>query len=101
MFKVFTKYFELIFWIASLTLLATMRPGSNHFSLCFFKWLGFHFCPGCGLGNSISYLFNGDLSASFSAHPLGLFAIIVILFRVYKLFPHHLMSKKINFYAIR
>lgn len=100
MSKVFTRYFELIFWIVSLTLLATMQPGSNHFSLCFFKWLGFQLCPGCGLGHSISYLFNGNLPGSFSAHPLGIFALMVILLRVYKL-SHHLLSKKIKFYAIR
>lgn len=93
----FRKYFELIFWISSITFLALMQPGSDsHFSLCIFKTLGVSFCPGCGLGHSISYLFHGDIQASFSSHPLGLFAVIIILLRVYKLIHLHFISKKIN-----
>lgn len=97
---VFRKYFELIFWITSITLLALMPPGTDpHFSFCVFKMLGINFCPGCGLGHSISYLFHGDIKASFSSHPLGIFAVIIILYRIYKLSKLH-FSKKIN-YAIR
>lgn len=99
--KLFTKYFELIFWITSLTWLAIIQPGADHFSLCIFKWLGIHFCPGCGLGHSISYLFHGNIAASVSSHPLGIFAVAVIIFRIYKLFKRHLLYKKINQYAIR
>src|SRR5687767_7381344 len=99
--KLLTKYFELIFWIASLIWLAIIEPAADHFSLCIFKWLGIHFCPWCGLGHSISYLFHGNIAASFSSHPLGIFAVAVIIFRIYKLLKHHLLSKKINHYAIR
>jgi len=100
--KVF-KYFELIFWVASLALLGLMSPGSDpHFSLCIFRMLEINFCPGCGLGHSISYLFHGNIQASFSSHPLGIFAVIIILFRIYKLFQLHILSKKLkNNYAIR
>ena len=98
----FKKYFELTFWIVSLTLLAIMEPGTDpHYSFCVFKILGIKFCPGCGLGHSISYLFHGNLQASFSSHPLGIFAVIIILFRIYKLLQLHVFSKKINIYAIR
>jgi hypothetical protein len=96
--KIF-KYFELTFWITSLTLLAVMSPGNDaHFSFCVFKMLGIDFCPGCGLGHSISYLFHGNLQASLSSHPLGIFALIIILSRIYKLLQSH-FSKKTTTYA--
>jgi hypothetical protein len=100
--KVF-KYFELIFWVASLALLGLMSPGSDpHFSLCIFRMLEINFCPGCGLGHSISYLSRGNIQASLSAHPLGIFALMVILFRIYKLLQLHFFSQIIkNNYAIR
>ncbi|MEO6820598.1 MAG: DUF2752 domain-containing protein [Ginsengibacter sp.] len=81
------KNVELIFWVTSLILLAMMDPrNSVHFSLCIFKLLGLSFCPGCGLGHSISFLFHGNVSASLHAHPLGIFALIIILIRIFKLF---------------
>lgn len=100
---VFKHYFELMFWILSIIFLALMSPGTEpHLSLCIFKFLGITFCPGCGLGHSISYLFHGNIQASFSSHPLGIFAVIIILFRIYKLLQLHILSKKIkNNYAIR
>jgi Protein of unknown function (DUF2752) len=76
---------ELIFWIGGLTYLALMNPSETHFSLCPIKNLGFSFCPGCGLGHSISFLFHGQIKASFHHHPLGIFALVVILGRVFKL----------------
>lgn len=90
----FRKNFELFFWIAALVSLACMNPSENtHYSFCFFKFIGIKFCPGCGLGHSISYLFHGDLKASFAAHPLGIFAVLMILFRIYKL-----ISLQINYH---
>lgn len=96
----FRQYFELTFWISALTLLAVMPPGTDaHYSFCIFKMLGFNFCPGCGLGHSISYLFHGNLRASFSSHPLGIFAVIIIVSRIYALLRLHVFSKtiKINY----
>ena len=70
-------------WILGLTYLAFINnPDSTHFTICPFANLGIDFCPGCGLGNSISYLFRGDLSASFYTHPLGIFALIIIIVRI-------------------
>jgi len=87
------KYFELSAWIAALVLLASMDPTkSTHYSFCIFKFFGVSFCPGCGLGHSISYLFHGNISASFSAHPLGIFALAVILARIFRLSRLHLFS---------
>ena len=89
----FRRYFELAFWITALLLLAFMDPGSStHYSFCIFKFIGIKFCPGCGLGHSISYLFHGEWRASFAAHPLGIFAVVVIAFRIYKLSMLHIFS---------
>jgi hypothetical protein len=96
------KYFELICWTAALVLLAAMPPGTDpHFSFCVFKLTGIDFCPGCGLGHSISYLFHGNLQQSFSSHPLGVFAVIIILYRIYTLSKLHFFSNKKPGYAIR
>ena len=99
----FKKYFELTVWSTALILPAVMPADTDpHFSLCIFKFAGIDFCPGCGLGHSISYLFHGNFQASFSSHPLGIFAVIIILFRIYKLLQLHLYPKKLNNdYAIR
>jgi len=95
--RIYTKYFELIFWIFALVLLAAMKPTTDpHYSFCIFKMLGLSFCPGCGLGHSISYLFHGDIQASFSAHPLGIFAVAVILTRINKLMHLHIFKKTKN-----
>ncbi len=75
--------FEAAVWILGLFFLIFIHsPGDTHFTVCPFANLGFEFCPGCGLGNSISYLFQCDLSASFHAHPLGIFALIIITMRI-------------------
>ena len=75
--------FEALVWILGLAyLLLIHSPGETHFSICPLSNLGFDFCPGCGLGNSISYIFKGDFIASFQSHPLGIFALIIITFRI-------------------
>lgn len=78
----FRRYFEVTIWIVALILLGTMSPENTHASLCPFKAAGLPFCPGCGIGHSISWLFHGDLVASFKAHPLGWFAVIVLIYRI-------------------
>ncbi len=71
--------FEVIFWVTALLLLACMKPDVDaHYSFCILKFIGFQKCPGCGLGHSISFLFHGDIRKSLDAHPLGIFALIVI-----------------------
>jgi hypothetical protein len=77
---------ELLIWVVALVLLAFMNPdSSNLVSLCPLKYLGFHYCPGCGLGRSIALLFRARFAESFSMHPLGFFAVIVIGYRVVQL----------------
>ena len=78
---------EAIIWIAGLLVLAINNPVSNHhFSICPIKNLGLSFCPGCGLGESISHLFRFQLIESFSAHPLGIFAFVILMHRIFFLF---------------
>jgi hypothetical protein len=76
---------ETYVWIFGLTILFFIEPFAGHFSICPFYHLGFSFCPGCGLGASISYLMHGHPTLSFESHPLGWFALIVLLCRVFQL----------------
>ncbi|MEJ2104328.1 MAG: DUF2752 domain-containing protein [Ignavibacteriaceae bacterium] len=75
--------FEALVWVIGLTYLIFINsPETAHFTICPFANLGIEFCPGCGLGNSISYLFVGDFVASFHSHPLGIFALLIIIIRI-------------------
>lgn len=91
--QLFRKYFELSVWITALVLLGLMNPGTDaHYSFCIFKFIGVKYCPGCGLAHSISYLLHGDIHSSFSSHPLGIFSVVIILLRIYKLSLLHIFS---------
>ena len=80
------KHLEAFFWIIGITLLAFTNPeGSGHLSLCPLKNMGFNFCPGCGLGHAISWLFRGELANSFNCHPMGIPAVAILLGRSYNL----------------
>jgi len=72
--------YELYIWIFALIYLAI--PGKHHeINLCLLKHFGL-WCPGCGLGRSISCILHGDIVGSFKYHYLGLFALIVIVLRI-------------------
>ncbi|MBY0543601.1 MAG: DUF2752 domain-containing protein [Sphingobacteriaceae bacterium] len=86
---------ELVFWLVALVLLATASPHEHHFSLCPLANLGFDWCPGCGLGRSITALFNGDINASFAQHWFGIPALLLIAHRIYQL-TNQLFNKEIN-----
>jgi len=80
------RHLEAFIWIAALIVLAVSSPVDTHYSLCPLHNLGFDWCPGCGLGHSISWLFRGDIEQSFHAHPLGIPALIIILLRIISIF---------------
>lgn len=82
---------ESLIWTIGLVALAVFNPtdSSGSFSLCIIHQMGFDFCPGCGLGHSIAWLFNGDISASIEAHILGPFAVIILISRIFKLNYQH------------
>lgn len=80
------KLVEPMIWLSALLILGLADLSSEtHISLCPLANLGFDFCPGCGLGHSIGYALKGDLEASFNAHPLGIFAIVILLYRSFSL----------------
>lgn len=77
---------EAVMWTAGLIYLVNINPYQlQKFTFCLFHNLGIGFCPGCGLGRSISFLFHGDLLNSFSTHPLGIITVIFISGRIIEL----------------
>ncbi|SFE43593.1 DUF2752 domain-containing protein [Thermophagus xiamenensis] len=80
-YKFQRKHLEAYIWIGAIIALALTDPTESHLSLCPLKNAGFQYCPGCGLGHSISWLFRGEWAASFNAHPLGIPAVIILLTR--------------------
>lgn len=98
--KIESKFFNLeaILWSAGLLYLAFIDPyQSGHLDFCLFKLVGIEFCPGCGLGKSISMIFHGDLIHSIMCHPLGIFAFIFIGARIISLINSTLKNKKISY----
>jgi lipoprotein signal peptidase len=82
--------FEASVWILSLAYLILIHsPEETHFTICPLANMGFNFCPGCGLGNSISYIFQGEFVASFHSHPLGIFALLIISFRIFTIIKNN------------
>ena len=76
---------EAIIWSSALVYLALIDPDGQSISFCPLDNLGFTFCPGCGLGRSMAYLFDGELIKSFQTHPLGIVASLIISFRIIQL----------------
>lgn len=85
-FQFLRARFEAIVWIAGITLMAFMSPTDSHASLCPFNAAGLGFCPGCGLGHSIAWLFRGEFVQSFHAHPLGILAVAILSMRIISIF---------------
>ncbi|MBW6459711.1 MAG: DUF2752 domain-containing protein [Bacteroidales bacterium] len=75
---------EAILWLAALAWLAIDNPVHHQYTLCPFHNMGISFCPGCGLGRSIGFLFRLDFKSSFLAHPLGIPASILLVRRIIK-----------------
>ncbi|WP_229738715.1 DUF2752 domain-containing protein [Parapedobacter pyrenivorans] len=71
--------------MSALILLYFSNPHSHHFTLCPLENAGIDWCPGCGLGRSISLFMHGEIQASFRMHWLGIPAFFVIAHRIYRL----------------
>jgi hypothetical protein len=82
----FFFHFEWIALLSGLILVALLDPFSQAASICPIDRMGFDFCPGCGLGRSVAFAARGNLEASLQSHPLGLFAIVVIVARIGAIF---------------
>lgn len=89
-FKTLKSHREAAFWAIALVLLAWQPFGST--SLCGVHWLGFTYCPGCGIGTSIAHVLQGNFSAAWQAHYFGIPAVLIILARVF-----HLLKSNIHF----
>lgn len=77
-------------WGLGLLLLATMNPEGEHlFSFCPYSWILESGCPGCGLGHGVSFLLQGKWQASWQAHPLAGPALLLLLYRCWKLIQWH------------
>ena len=87
---------ELAAWLIALIYLAGINPQAAHFSLCLFNHLGIDWCPGCGIGHSISYLLHGQFKQSFEAHYLGFVALLILLHRIYTLSKNEITKHKLN-----
>jgi hypothetical protein len=96
-YKYRNSHLEAFFWLIALVSLALSSPDkATHYTLCIFKNLGFDFCPGCGLGHGITYLFHGQLLASWQAHPLAILAVVMLLYRAYSI-----LKKDIHYTTIK
>lgn len=77
---------EAVMWLAALFYLLFVNPyETQQFTFCPFHNAGIDFCPGCGMGRSISFFYHVDFTSSIETHPLGIAAFILISFRIYKL----------------
>ncbi|HQV00636.1 MAG: DUF2752 domain-containing protein [Bacteroidia bacterium] len=88
--------FELIVWIVVITYLGFLNPYQETTSLCAFGWLGLTWCPGCGIGHSISFALHGNISASFESHYLGIIALIILLHRIFILSKQYYQNLTLN-----
>lgn len=78
----FHKHLEWIVFAGGLILLAAMSPEDAGTSLCLFEWAGFEFCPGEGLGHSISFTFRGEWTSALNAHFAGPAAVLLLISRI-------------------
>jgi hypothetical protein len=89
----FRKYFEILAFSVGLILLALMDPNAAAGpDLCLFEQLGISFCPGDGLGHSISYIFRGDFSNALKANMLGPLAVVILSSRIVYLISKNLKN---------
>lgn len=87
--------FETLIWISGLVYLAFFSTlDQTHFTICPLANAGIDFCPGCGLGHSITQFFHGNFIESFNTHPLGFFALIIIIYRIYSLLKLNIINSK-------
>jgi hypothetical protein len=90
-------HLEAWFWILALVSLALSTPThETHFSFCIFKMMGIDFCPGCGLGHSIIFLFHGDFIDSWNTHPLAILAVAVLIHRIFVILRKDINLIKLN-----
>lgn len=80
--KFIRKHLEWFTFLSGLLLLGLMDPGTTGVSFCLFDLAGIDFCPGEGLGHSISYTFRGDFDQAMTAHFMGPSAVLILSGRI-------------------
>lgn len=86
---------EALMWASALIYLVFIDPyQAQHFTLCPYKNLGIDFCPGCGLGKSISMFYHFDFIHSLQTHPLGIIAFFLISYRIISLIKRKYFNNK-------
>jgi len=93
--SVLKNHLEWIVFAGGLCALAFMDPSVNGVSLCLIEQAGIPFCPGDGLGHSISYTFRGDWGKALDAHFMGPAAVIILILRILYLWKN-LLTKSIK-----
>jgi len=80
------KQLEAGLWASGLVAVAVADPRApGLIETCLFKLIGLPRCPGCGLGHAIGFLARGEILFSIQSHPLALFVVGILLYRVVKL----------------
>lgn len=82
----FFLHFEWVFLSLGMLMLVFTNPFGFTASLCLIDTAGFTYCPGCGLGTSISLFFRGEFLQSFESHPAGIPAVFIITGRIGSIF---------------
>lgn len=98
MFKVrkFIKnHLEWIVLSSGLILMAFMNPDNPGRSLCIVDALNIY-CPGEGLGRSISFIFRGMWPEALSANPAGFLAVPVLTGRIVYVIKDRISNPKVN-----
>ena len=88
---------EMSVWISGLAVLAFIDPSIYHFTLCPFNNLGLDWCPGCGIGRSLSCLLHLELYASFKHHWFGIPALFILLVRIRQLFQKFSLNYNLKY----
>jgi hypothetical protein len=78
-----------------LILLAFMNPEYQGTSLCIIEVLEFY-CPGEGLGRSISYIFRGMWIDAFTSNPAGYLAVPVLTGRIIYIIKNRISNSQLN-----
>ncbi len=93
--KFVIRNLEAFIWLAVIVYFAVSPiHAGGHFTICPLSLAGFEHCPGCGLGRSMVLLLHGHISESFGMHPLGIFALFVLVLRIVFVFRNNFKLQK-------
>lgn len=84
---------ELLIWVVAIIILYNLNIEEENSSICPVHYLGFRWCPGCGLGKSIHLLLHGQFKSSFEMHWLGIPVCLVLFYRIFQLIRYKLNYK--------